>query len=143
MVFLIQNTQNRDTAALQLKLDELILATKAARNSVAGIEDATDEELDAAKDDVRERFPTDFRRLPPARALGIPSFCAMPMMVSAALLSPESALESIFTSAGSRHPPARSRPRAARHWEGDLLYGGKTLTISHPMRPAISRSSRS
>jgi low affinity iron permease len=40
MVFLIQNTQNRDTAALQLKLDELILATKAARNSVAGIEDA-------------------------------------------------------------------------------------------------------
>jgi low affinity Fe/Cu permease len=56
MVFLIQNTQNRDTAALQLKLDELILATKAARNSVACIEDATDDELDAAKDDVRERI---------------------------------------------------------------------------------------
>jgi low affinity Fe/Cu permease len=38
MVFLIQNTQMRDTLALQLKLDELILATKEARNELAGIE---------------------------------------------------------------------------------------------------------
>lgn len=56
MVFLIQNTQNRDTAALQLKLDELILASKAARNSVACIEDSTDDELDVAKEDMRERI---------------------------------------------------------------------------------------
>jgi low affinity Fe/Cu permease len=56
MVFLIQNTQNRDTAALQLKLDELIVASKAARNSVACIEDATDDELSSAKDDMRERI---------------------------------------------------------------------------------------
>ena len=42
MVFLIQATQNRDTAALQLKLDELIIATKDARNEVAGIEEAAD-----------------------------------------------------------------------------------------------------
>jgi low affinity Fe/Cu permease len=56
MVFLIQNTQNRDTAALQLKLDELIRASKAARNSVACIEDATDDELNSAKDDMRERI---------------------------------------------------------------------------------------
>jgi low affinity Fe/Cu permease len=70
MVFLIQNTQNRDTAALQLKLDELILATKAARNSVAGIEDATDEELHAAKDKVRERIEqkSPGRREPSPRA---------------------------------------------------------------------------
>jgi low affinity Fe/Cu permease len=40
MVFLIQNTQTRDTLALQLKLDELIIATKGARNSIASIEDA-------------------------------------------------------------------------------------------------------
>jgi low affinity Fe/Cu permease len=38
MVFLIQNSQNRDTAALHLKLDELILANKRARNAFRGIE---------------------------------------------------------------------------------------------------------
>lgn len=55
MVFLIQNTQNRDTAALQVKLDELILATKGAPNEAACIEDGTDEELDDVKKDVRRR----------------------------------------------------------------------------------------
>ncbi|MFZ0609573.1 MAG: low affinity iron permease family protein [Xanthobacteraceae bacterium] len=55
MVFLIQNTQNRDTAALQVKLDELILATKGAPNEAACIEDATDEELEHVKSDVRRR----------------------------------------------------------------------------------------
>lgn len=46
MVFLIQNTQNRDAKALQLKLDELIYATKGARNSLIDLEDLTEEELD-------------------------------------------------------------------------------------------------
>jgi low affinity Fe/Cu permease len=55
MVFLIQHTQNRDTIALQLKLDELILATKAASNTVACIEDASEERLEAVKEDVRKR----------------------------------------------------------------------------------------
>jgi low affinity Fe/Cu permease len=55
MVFLIQNTQTRDTMALQLKLDELIMATKGARNSIAGIEDASDEDLSDAKDDSHRR----------------------------------------------------------------------------------------
>ena len=45
MVFLIQNTQNRDGKAVQLKLDELIRATKGARNSFAGLEDLTDDEI--------------------------------------------------------------------------------------------------
>ena len=40
MVFLIQNTQNRDTLALQIKLSELIVAMKGADNKVAAIEDA-------------------------------------------------------------------------------------------------------
>lgn len=44
MVFLIQNTQNRDSKAMQLKLDELIRATK-ARDSFVDLEDLTDEEL--------------------------------------------------------------------------------------------------
>lgn len=45
MVFLIQNTQNRDSKAMQLKLDELIRATKSARDSFVDTEDLTDEEL--------------------------------------------------------------------------------------------------
>ncbi len=46
MVFLIQSTQNRDARALQLKLDELIRAQKNARDVIADLEDATEEELD-------------------------------------------------------------------------------------------------
>lgn len=55
MVFLIQATQNRDTLALQLKLDELIMATKNARNQIAGIENATDEEIGKAKTEMQQR----------------------------------------------------------------------------------------
>jgi low affinity Fe/Cu permease len=45
MVFAIQNTQNRDSKAVQLKLDELIVASKKARDSFVGVESLTDEEL--------------------------------------------------------------------------------------------------
>src|SRR5689334_6674177 len=55
MVFLIQNTQNRDTLAVQLKLSELVLAMKGAENKFAAIEDLTDEELEKLHDDCRER----------------------------------------------------------------------------------------
>jgi low affinity Fe/Cu permease len=55
MVFLIQATQNRDTLALQLKLDELIIATKNARNELAGIEEAADHILEAAKSTIKDR----------------------------------------------------------------------------------------
>ena len=55
MVFLIQATRNRDTLALQLKLDELILATRNARNHIAGIEDASDEEIEKAKVEIQQR----------------------------------------------------------------------------------------
>jgi low affinity Fe/Cu permease len=46
MVFLIQNTQNREMKSLNLKLDELIHATKAARNKFANLESLSDEALD-------------------------------------------------------------------------------------------------
>lgn len=46
MVFLIQNTQNRDARALHLKLDEIINASKHARNKLIDLEHSTDEELD-------------------------------------------------------------------------------------------------
>ena len=55
MVFLIQNTQNRDTVALQLKLDELILATRDARNDLALIEEGTERDIEAARAQVHER----------------------------------------------------------------------------------------
>jgi low affinity Fe/Cu permease len=55
MVFLIQATQNRDTLALQLKLDELIVATRNARNEIAGIEEQPDVEIEKAKEEVLQR----------------------------------------------------------------------------------------
>lgn len=54
MVFLIQNSQNRDSAAIQVKLDELIRSS-AARNSFVGIEHLTDEELDDIRGKCEQR----------------------------------------------------------------------------------------
>ncbi|GAT33584.1 low affinity Fe/Cu permease [Terrimicrobium sacchariphilum] len=54
MVFLIQNTQNRDTEALQIKLDELIRATRAANNSMLDLEKLEEADLDRIRADYEQ-----------------------------------------------------------------------------------------
>jgi len=51
MVFLIQNTQNRDATALHLKLDELLRGVKGARTGLVGLEELSDDELKELHDD--------------------------------------------------------------------------------------------
>jgi len=52
MVFLIQNTQNRDALAVQLKLDELISSIKEARNEIIDVEDLGDKELQKKRNEM-------------------------------------------------------------------------------------------
>jgi len=54
MVFLIQNTQNRDAKAMQLKLDELIRAVSHARNELVDLENQPDEQIQEVKDEFRQ-----------------------------------------------------------------------------------------
>ena len=65
-VFLIQNTQNRNSLAVQIKLDELIRSIDTARTSLVGLEDATDEEVET----LRREFEILHQR---ERALSRPS----------------------------------------------------------------------
>jgi low affinity Fe/Cu permease len=53
MVFLIQNTQNRDTRALHLKLDELIKAVRGARNSIIDLDNLTDDQLKRLEEEYK------------------------------------------------------------------------------------------
>jgi low affinity Fe/Cu permease len=62
MVFLIQNTQNRDAKAIHLKLDELLRAVEGARTSMANLENLPDEEL--------KRIQEEFKRLCEERGIG-------------------------------------------------------------------------
>jgi low affinity Fe/Cu permease len=54
MVFLIQNAQNRDTQAIQLKLDELIRVTAGARNDMIALERESEDTLDQVKSELSE-----------------------------------------------------------------------------------------
>jgi low affinity Fe/Cu permease len=60
MVFLIQNTQNRDTAAIQLKLDELIRAQKGANLALLDMEELDEDELEGIRSDY-EKLAEDAR----------------------------------------------------------------------------------
>jgi low affinity Fe/Cu permease len=61
MVFLIQNSQNRESEAVQIKLDELIRALKGAHNSLLDLEEMTAEDLDKVRDQY-EKLAKEARR---------------------------------------------------------------------------------
>lgn len=72
MVFVIQNTQNRDARTMHLKLDELIRSIKTARNDMINLDELTDEQLDRLEAEFKklrnavntmEREVSDVRRL--------------------------------------------------------------------------------
>jgi len=69
MVFLIQNSQNRDSAALQAKLDELIRSASEARNAYIGIEELSEAELDAMRARCRQHRELGSRELDGDEAL--------------------------------------------------------------------------
>jgi low affinity Fe/Cu permease len=79
MVFLIQNTQNRDAKALHLKLDELIASREEARNRLIDLEDCTEAELEELEREFkrlraqRGDAPRDGRRARSAPGSGSPS----------------------------------------------------------------------
>lgn len=54
MVFLLQHTQTRDTLAIQVKLDALITAAERASNRFVGIEERSQAELEAAREEIRD-----------------------------------------------------------------------------------------
>ena len=65
MVFLIQNTQNRDSIAIQLKLDELIRALEGAHNALLDLEELEDQELEQIRrryEDLAQRARREMRR---------------------------------------------------------------------------------
>ena len=74
MVFVIQNTQNRDTASLHIKIDELIRVTQKARNVLLDLEEVDDKTLEALRDDYGRlaRKAKSLTRTP-ARAEAVPA----------------------------------------------------------------------
>ncbi|HEX3049051.1 MAG TPA: low affinity iron permease family protein [Aggregatilineaceae bacterium] len=66
MVFLIQNTQNRDARAMHLKLDELIRSLSSARNAIIDLEDSPDQDIAVLKDEFQKLREEE--RLRPAKS---------------------------------------------------------------------------
>ncbi|MEP7029932.1 MAG: low affinity iron permease family protein [Pseudolabrys sp.] len=87
MVFLIQNTQNRDMLAVQLKLSELLLSMKGAKNEFAAIEDLSDDELEQLHNDCRARADMTQRHITSRRG----------------------------KTGNGKHRPTKSKPKAGRH----------------------------
>lgn len=63
MVFLIQNTQNRDSKAIHIKLDELLKGVKGARSSLANIEELPDDEIEALHQEFKKLHERYYKEL--------------------------------------------------------------------------------
>ncbi len=63
MVFLIQNAQNRESKAIHLKLDELILSVRKARNELMSVEKLTEDQLDRVSESYHQLADSDQQRL--------------------------------------------------------------------------------
>ena len=87
MIFLIRNAQNRESEAVQLKLDELIRATKEAHNSLLDIEELSEEELDR----IKARFERLARKAREGSNAGQTEFIPPESHQNAAVVSNESA----------------------------------------------------
>jgi low affinity Fe/Cu permease len=70
MVFVIQNSQNRDTAAMQIKLDELLSKVEGAREELMDLEELDEEKLTTIRDDYEKRAAT-ARRQPNCSVPGL------------------------------------------------------------------------
>jgi len=74
MVFVIQNTQNRDTASMHIKIDELIRVTQKARNVLLDLEEVDDQTLEALREDYgRLARKAKSRTKAPARVEAVPT----------------------------------------------------------------------
>ena len=73
MIFLVQNTQNRDASALQAKLDELLRAVAEARGEFIGIEHLTDTEIEAIRLRLEREQEAEAQRTPPQSSEKSPS----------------------------------------------------------------------
>jgi low affinity Fe/Cu permease len=67
MVFVIQNTQNRDTVAMQIKLDELIRVSKSARNALLDLEELDDKTLEGIRRDYEKLAHKERSKMPKGR----------------------------------------------------------------------------
>ena len=70
MVFLIQNAQNRDAAAMQAKLDEVIRAIEGARNDFIGIEHLTENELEKIRKQIEQECDENSKAKKPSESVG-------------------------------------------------------------------------
>ena len=87
MIFLIRNAQNRESEAVQLKLDELIRATKAAQNTLLDIEELSEQDLDR----IKARFERLARKAREESSAGQTELVCQEVLPDAAVVSNESA----------------------------------------------------
>jgi low affinity Fe/Cu permease len=90
MIFLIRNAQNRESEAVQLKLDELIRATKEARNTLLDIEELSEAELDR----IKARFERLARTAREAPNTGQTEFISQESLQDAAVITPSNLRDS-------------------------------------------------